>query len=130
MSVQSPITFSGTLAYPVDDGQPNCEVVVALSALFEHQATYKFEFTVAGSKSVDFGTLAVSGAKVILVEVLPDTSPAAQPVTLTINGGTDAMQLSPGGAWVYINPNPSSGGVLSMDLAHTSAATVRVRIFG
>jgi hypothetical protein len=130
MAIEQPITFSGTLSFPVDDGTPNCDVGVTLSAVFQHKADYKFEFTSAGNKDIDFGTLALNGAKVLLIEVYPDSSGAALPVVLTVNGGTDTWQLSPGGALLYLNPNPAAGGILSANLAWTSAATVRLRVFG
>lgn len=130
MAVQVPFTFNGTLAFPVDDGQPNSSVVLALNALYQHQASFKLELTGAGTRSVDFSTIATTGAKCIAVEVLPDPSPAALPLNLTFNGGSDTLQLTAGGFLVYVNPNPDVGGVLSMAIAHLSAATVRVHVFG
>jgi hypothetical protein len=130
VAVQVPFTFNGTLSFPVDDGQPNSSVVVALSSLYQHQSSAKYELTGSGSKSVDFSTIATTGARCIVVEVLPDPSPAALPINVTFNAGTDTLQLSAGGFLVYANPNPAVGGVLSLTLAHTSAATVRVHVFG
>lgn len=130
MAVQVPFTFNGTLAFPVDDGQPNSSVLLALNSLYQHQSSSKYELAGAGTRAVDFSTIATTGAKCIVVEVLPDPSPAALPINLTFNGGTDTLQLSAGGFLVYVNPNPAVGGVLSMEIAHTSAATVRVHVFG
>jgi hypothetical protein len=123
-----PFTISASIDYPPDDGQPVATRGSSVSGSYEskEEKTYKLEGT--GTQDVDFGTVAL--AKAIFVEVDADSSVAAQPITLSINGGTDVWQIAPGGFLAYANPSPIAGGISSAQIAYTTAARVHVRVVG
>lgn len=129
MSSPIPFQFTGQLTYPPDDGEPNADNPFSLTSSFSSEAKFKYELTGAGSKTVDFGSIDTVGAKAILVELAAD---ATAPVMVQINSGgaTGQVEVSPGGFWALGTPTPTVNGVLSMELVHTAAATVRVRILG
>lgn len=130
MAVQVPFTFSGVLTFPPDDGEAAADRPFSVADYFQSKAEYKYELSGAGSIDVNFGTIQTAGAKAILIEVLPDSSPSAAPINVTINGGTDTWEISPGGFMAFASPTPTVAGVLSMNIAHTTSNTVRVRLLG
>lgn len=123
----TPFTLSGSFDYPPDDGQPIAARDYSVSNSFESKKEGDYVLSGAGTQVVDFGT--VAKAKAFLIEVDPDTSPSAAPINVTINGGTDQWEISPGGFIAYASPVPSVG-ITSMSIAHTVSAKVRVRLLG
>lgn len=114
-----PFTYAGTLSYPVDDGVAPTDIPVAFSGIFDSENKYTFKLTGSGTQAVDFGTIAVNGAKLIQVEVDPDPSPAAQPVFIQINGEADGqLELAPGSFLTYGNSKPTAAGILSLNIVY------------
>lgn len=130
MASPAPFTYSATLAYPPDEGVSACEIPITLSAYFSNSASFLYELSGAGTQDVDFGSITPNGAKMVQIEVDADASPAAQPVQVTFNGGTDQIEISPGGFLSYGSPSPTAAGILSMSIAHAADVTVRVRVLG
>lgn len=126
-----PYTISATLSYPMDEGLAATEIPTNASGTASHEVKGTLVLVGAGTQSVDFGSIAVGGAKVVNVEVDPDPSQAASPVQVQFNGGgvPGQLEISPGGSLLYTSPNPSAG-ILSMSIVHTNGATVRYRILG
>lgn len=129
MATPIPFQLTGVLTYPPDDGEPNADHPFSLSSSYDHSAVFKYELTGSGTKTVDFGTISTNGAKAILIELATD---ATAPVMVQVNGGGAGgqLELSAGGIFALASPNPTASGVLSLDLVHTAAATVRVRVLG
>ncbi len=132
MSASTPYTISGALNYPPDAGAAAVDRTFGGSGNFESKTEATYVLTGAGTQSVDFGTITTNGAKAVLVELDADPSPSAAPVNVQFNGGgaPGQLEISPGGHFDYHNPVPTAGGVLSMDIVHTTNACVRVRVLG
>lgn len=134
--MSTPLTFSGILSRPSATGQPNCNIplpLVALAAAFNTKSEDEYILTGSGTKVVDMASISVSGAKFFSIEVGTTNAagqPAAAAVMLRVNGGSDDIELSPGGWVIYSNPNPTTLGVLSLSLVHTFDAKVTVRVYG
>jgi len=127
-----PVSFAGTLSYPPDGGQPNCTEAIALSVVATSKAAFDYVLTGAGTQTVDFGTITPNGAKLVKVEVEPDSSPAAAAIFIQWNGegATGQVEIAPGGFVVVGNPTPTSSGLLSIDIVHTTNTSVKVTAFG
>ena len=121
-----PFTLAGELSYPPDDGQPAAPQPFSVQQTFEHEVKLKLELTGSDTKVVGFGSLAAPGAKAILIEVDKES---LAPVNLRFNGGSDDLEVSPGGFHAQGNPAPSAG-ITALSIVHTQDATVRVRILG
>lgn len=119
-----PFSLAGTLIYPPDAGQPQATRSFSGSGQFVSKQESDFSLTGTGTLVVSFGT--VGAAKAILLE-LDATSVAA--VTVHINGGTDNIEIAPGGFICYSNPAPGAG-ITSLSVAYTAAATGSIRILG
>jgi hypothetical protein len=122
--MSTPYTFSGTLVYPPDDGQPAVARPFSVSGQYDVKAEFDYDLLGGGTQVVDFGS--VSDAKAIQIEVAAD---AQAPVNVRFNGGTDDVEISAGGFLCAANPAPSTG-VSALSLVHTNDAKVQVRILG
>lgn len=127
--MSTPFTAQSILTYPPDDGEAAADHPASYSGQFDEKSCHELRLTGSGTHNVGFGTIDTDGAKAIQVEV--DTT-ATAPVMVQFNGGGAGgqLELSAGGSFLYINPDPSSNGVLSMALVHTQDARVLVRILG
>lgn len=117
-------TLQGSFDYPPDDGEPIAKRPYSQSGNFDSKSEQDLELTGAGTQAVGFGTLVA--VKAMVVEVSPS---ALAPVNLRINGGTDDIEIAPGGFWAYSNPVPSAG-ITAMDVVHTMDAKVQIRLLG
>lgn len=127
--MSTPFTASGVLTYPPDPGEAAADRPADVQGQFDEKCCFELNLTGSGTHNVGFGTIDTDGAKAVMVEV--DTT-ATAPVMVQFNGGGAGgqVELSAGGFFIYANPNPSSNGVLSMELVHTQDAKVWVRILG
>lgn len=123
------VQFAGTFQTPPYTGQPECPVPLNFTGQYTRKTVQRFELSGTGSDSVDLSNLPAEGAKLIVVQVDPDSSPAAQPVQFQINGGTDNLELSPGSFLAYGNAKPVAG-VTQLDLDHTSDVCLWVWAYG
>lgn len=122
-----PFTATGALTFPPDDGEAAVDRPFSVSGSFTSKVEMVCNLVGIGSEAVDFGTIATTGAKAVMVKV--DIG-ATDPVLVLFNGSTDSMQVSAGGMLLTVNPVPTSAGILSMVLAHTASAVVRVVLLG
>ncbi len=125
-----PLVIEATLRTPPVEGQADCPFPLAFTTQYDHLVKNRYTFTGAGTKAVDFGSLSAIGAKAIAVTVDPDASLAAQPVHVTVNGGTDVMEVAPGGFLLFGSPKPTAAGITSLSIAYTSSVKMYVWIFG
>lgn len=132
----TPFTFSGTLLRPPVQGQANTTIPVPLTAFsssFQPKSEDEYDLVGAGTKSVDMAGITAAGAKFVSIELStlnPSDLPAAAAVMVNVNGGTDDIELSPGGFIIFGSPNPTALGIISLDLVHTQDAKVIVRVYG
>lgn len=127
---QIPYSVQSIFTFPPDDGKPNADRCANLSGNYTKVASHKLTLSGTGTHTVGFGTIAAPGAKGFLLEYNNDDAQAGlQPVNVTINGGSDTWEISPGGHLAYSNPNPASG-ITAMDIAHTSEARINIWILG
>ena len=122
-----PFSLQASVTLAPDDGQPNAILDFSFTGQFSSKMTQKLELSGTGTHAVGFGTIAAPGVKAVFLEYLNNAASGLQPVMLTVNGGTDDIEVSPGGCWIYCNPNAVAG-ITSLSIAHTSSATIRVTL--
>jgi hypothetical protein len=121
----NPFVVQGTLVYPPDEGQQQVSLPFGLSGAFTSVLDTRLVLAGAGTTLVPFGS--VVNAKLLLVEV--ELAQAAAPVNLHVNGGTDDLELSPGGLLLMASPSPTDGWA-RLEIVRTTDAVVRVRLLG
>jgi len=121
----NPFSVLGTLTFPPDEGQQQVSLAFGLSNQFTSVLDMRLALTGAGTTVVPFGSVAT--AKLLLVEF--EAASGAAPINLLINGGTDEIELSPGGLLLLASPTPQSG-VAGLSIVRTTDAVVRVRLLG
>ena len=92
------LTVAGAAAIPLEDGGTTAPINLATALGFTSRVDFQRSY--AGSVTddpVNFGTLAVPGAKGLIVKC------TAGSCTIKFNGGTDAWPLAPGGYFIWIN---------------------------
>lgn len=124
----TPFSLQATLSLPGTPGLPVDAIVFSMAAQYDSKAEFEYNLpSGSGTKVVDFGTMPALGAKAIVVHYEPL---AAGPViALTINGGTQPLELTPGGMFVFASPTPAVG-ITAMTLAFTAAGRLRVWLLG
>lgn len=121
-------SIEGNLFVPPVSGAVAAPLPFGLAGTFDSKVEIDLELpALAGSKSVDFGTLPVAGAKALLVS--HEYVQGADPVLLTLNAADTPIELSTGGFLLLGSPVPVDG-LISLSIAHTAAARVRVRLLG
>jgi len=125
--MSTPFTFSGSLYYPPDVGLAMAAQPFGLTGSFESKNEQELNITGAGTITVSFGTLGDPGAKGLLIEVDPSGVNAL--IIVNINGGTDNIEISPGGFMALGSPSPVDG-ITELDIVSTTANKVRIRIIG
>lgn len=127
--MSTPFTAEFKVVAPPVAGQPDCPIPLTLASSYDHRAAYRLEFTGSGTKTLDLGTLGPNGAKLLVVSVDQDVSPAALPVSLLINGG-DPIEVSQGGFLVLASPKPTAAGALTLGITHPTTAKLNVWVLG
>ena len=129
MSTTIPFTASSLLTFPPDLGQPAVDRPSSASGTFVSKSELDYDLTGSGTQAV---TLSVGslGAKALQIEVDSSSANPTVPVYIKMNGGTEQLQITPGGFVVISNPVPSAGGILTLSIVYTVACTVRIRALG
>ena len=127
MASTNQLVIQGSAQFPPDEGQPAAAAPFGFTGTYSSIADSKLVMTGAGSQAVPFGTVGGTGAKAMIVEY--EAAQGAAAVQLRVNGGTDNIELTPGGFIVYASPNPAVG-ITALTIVRTTDATVRVRLFG
>lgn len=117
------ITITGKISAPLEDGQTAAGFDLAASFVYTQRASLEFVYDVLTTDDVvDLGTLAASGAKVLLAKCTVGSA------TVKFNGDNLVVPLVPGAYFLYCNP---SGGFIDAALITTAgAATVQIFAVG
>lgn len=126
-AIPQPFAFTGSLQLAADQSLPQDPIPFNFAAQFVALQESQYNFTGSGSKTVDFGSISAPGAKGLLIRY--DAQQGAAAVLCTINSGTQPVEISPGGFFIWFNPNPSTG-LTTLAIAYTAAAQLRVWLLG
>lgn len=121
----NPFTVQGTLVIPPDEGATPISIPFGLSGSFTSVLDTRLALVGADTTVVPFGS--VTNAKLLLVEY--EAAQGAAPVNLLVNGGTDDLELSPGGFLLLASPTPQAGWA-GLSIVRTTDAVIRVRLLG
>lgn len=119
--------FAGSLQLPADAGLPADPIGISMSGQYDSSNEQVLVVTGSGSKTIPFGTVGAAGLKGLLIKV--DANASGAPVLITINGGNQPIEVSPGGFIAVGSPNPVTG-ITAITVAYTTANKVRVWALG
>jgi hypothetical protein len=123
-----PFSFTGTLQLAADQSLPQDPIPFNSSSQFVALQESVLNLVGTGSKSVDFGSIGAPGAKGVAIRY-DSGQTGAQPILATINAGSQALEVTPGGFLVWVNPTPAAGAT-SLSIAFTASCQVRVWLLG
>lgn len=126
----TPFSVESKIVAPPVSGQPECPVPLAMAAAYDHRTFQHLEQSGSGSKTVDLGSLGPNGAKLLVIQIEPDASPAAQPILIAINSATPGIELAPGGFLVLASPKPTTAGALTLAITRTTSMKCNIWAFG
>lgn len=127
MPSPQPVAFAGTLQLAADQSLPQDPIPFNFSGQYTALAEFMLNL-VSGSTTVPFGSVAAPGAKGVLIRYDAQPSPAGA-AQVTINAGSEPLELTPGGFLAYFNPTPAAG-ITAMTIAVTTACQLKVWLLG
>lgn len=119
--------LTGQLQSPPDEGAPPVAIAFGVAGQAQSEEGGRLTLTGSGTKTIAFGSIGSPGAKAVLIEYLPTSSGA--PITVKFNGGTDELEISPGGFFALGNPVPVDG-ITALTIVYSSDCQVRVKLLG
>lgn len=122
-----PFSIQASVTLPPDDGQPNSILDFSFTGQFTSKMVQRLELAGSGVHSVGFGSIGAPGVKAVFLEYLNNAATGLLPVILKVNGGTDQIEVTPGGCWIYCNPN-AVGGITALSITRTAGCTIRVTL--
>lgn len=122
-----PFNILGQLLSPPDENAVQAAIAFGVQGQAQSEEGGRLNLVGTGTKVVAFGSVGSPGAKAILIEYLP--SALGAPISLTFNGGSTPLEISPGGFIAVGSPVPVAG-VTSISIAYTSDCQVRVKLLG
>jgi hypothetical protein len=123
-----PVAFVGAFQLAADQSLPQDPIPFNFSGTYLALVADLLNVLVPGSVALPFGSIIAPGAKGFLIRYDAQGAPAA-PVLVTINGGTQPIEISPGGMLVYFNPAPVVG-IVSVSIAFAAACQLRAWVLG
>ena len=117
MPTAVPFTLAASIDFSPDGVAPTCPRSRSITGAWDEKDDDQHNLTGSGSVVVTLK----GPAKALYITV--DASSTAAPLNIRINGGTDDIEISPGGLMVLSNPNPSVG-ITSVTIVHTTANVV------
>jgi hypothetical protein len=115
--MSTPFSVSVSISFSRDTSQPETTTAFALSDTFEAKDDDIYDLTGAGVESITLK----GQAKLLFIKVAADA--AAAEILVELNGGSDQIEIPPGGSKLIVNPAPSAG-VTSLVINHTTANKV------
>jgi hypothetical protein len=130
MMAASPYQVTGSITFPPDTGAPVIAPTASGSGQFTSRSDGILNLTGSGTQVVPIGTIPSAGAKILQIEVDPDTNPSSRtPILVKFNGNSDGVEISPGGSLQVHNPKPVAG-TASLSISYTSDNVVRFWLLG
>lgn len=123
----TPFAIAATLQLPGDNGLPADSIPFNVALQFTSLAEAVYNLTGSGTQAVGMGTIGAPGALGLLIKVDPGVG--VQPILVTVNSGSQPLEISAGGGLLYANPTPASG-ITALSIAYTTACKVRVWVLG
>ena len=123
-----PVAFAGALSLTADQSLPPDPIPYNFTGQYTQLQDSLLSLAGAGSEDVSFGTIGAPGAVGLLISYAPGQTGASS-VLVTINGGDQPLEISPGGMLVWFNPTPGAG-ITSCSIAYTTSCQLRVRVLG
>jgi hypothetical protein len=128
VALQQPFAFNGVLQDAADQSLPQDPIPFNFSAQFTARSSGVLSLSGSGSQALPFGTIGSPGAKAIFIRY-DGGQQGALPVLLTLNSDTVPEEITPGGMFALMNPNPTAG-VTSASIAFTASCQIRYWIYG
>jgi hypothetical protein len=125
--VPQPFAFAGTLQLAADQSLPPDPIPFNGSGSFVALAQEKLNLTGSGTQAVAFGSVGSPGAKGVAIRY--DAQAGAAPLLITVNAGSQPLEVSPGGFIQWFNPAPAAGAI-SLSIAYTASCQVQVWVLG
>ena len=119
MPTAIPFTVNASLAFSPDGVGPEATQAQSASGTYDEKDDDQFSLTGSGSAAMTLK----GPAKALQISV--DPSATASVINVRINGGTDDIEVAPGGHIQIFNPVPSVG-ITSLLIVHTTANVVKV----
>jgi len=118
------MSVTGSVLYtPHPSAASQLAIALAASTNFTSKSDDKYELVGAVTKSLDFSTIGASGAKLLYIKYEQGTA------AVTLDLGTDTLELKVGGFFLYYNPSPTAS-ISSASLVTTADATLLVLALG
>lgn len=124
-----PVAFAGSFQLAPDQSLPQDAIPFNFSGQYVALSAELANPQGAATIAVPFGSIATPGCKGLLVRYDAAQPQGAAAAQLTLNGGSQAIELTPGSLLVYFNANPVSG-VTSASITVTAACQLRVWVLG
>lgn len=126
--MSTPFGVSGVLSLPASPGLSAEPLPFGMVSQFDSKSSFEYLLPAsAGTLSVNFGTMPVEGAKLILVSY-EATDDMPSPITLSLNGGT-SLEVAAGGFLCLGSPSPVAG-ITSLDVGYSGEGKVRIWLLG
>lgn len=126
--MSTPFSVDGKLNLPGTPGLSPEGLPFGLSNQYDSKAEFEFNFPAgSGSQAVNFGTMPPAGAKAVLI--VHEAKVGGTPVLVTVNAGSEPIELSQGGFLAFGSPVPVDG-ITALSIAYTGAGRVRVWLLG
>ena len=122
-----PFSVSLVVNLPADEGQDPTPIQYNYSGTVGSVVRYKLDLVGSDSQTIDFGTVPIVGAKILLLMV--DAGQAVAPIMAKVNGETVGEEVAAGGAKLLCSPQPAAG-ITQLQVDYTTNCTVRVWVLG
>ena len=119
MPIAIPFTITAGLSFSPDGVAAVCPHDLSASGSFDEKDDDQFNLTGAGNVIVTLK------AAVKALQISVDASSTAAVVNIRVNGGTDDIEIAPGGHMQVFNPVPVVG-ITSIEIIHTTSNVVKV----
>lgn len=121
------VTITGKLQVQLEDGQVPAPIALDVTFPVTQRADFERVYSAAVTDDVvDLGTLAVGGAKVVLIKVTQGAATVKMVVGVTVDN--NPIPLNPGAYHLYVNP--AAGFPTGAKITTTGAATVKFIALG
>lgn len=123
-----PVAFNGALNLSADQSLPQEPIPFNFLGQYTQLQDSLLTLSGSGTEDVPFGSITTPGALGLLI-TYPANQTGAAPIYVTVNGGSQPLEITPGGLLVWFNPSPETG-LISCSIEYATSCQVRVRVLG